>query len=270
MNRTLRGLAAGAIVAATAQMGAAQLVFFDNFEDGLVGQIPGGWTDTTSRIDNPTTGTPNARVINTIGSNGQLTKAVQLVDRVGTSQGIIREVDPTRIQKVQMDVRIDRYSSGPGWPGGMGFIKDMGADDLNSDPQAVIYAWTDRRWHFFAANGDQNRENAYDIIIPGLPLIELGRWYTLYVESDSLTGRHIAAVYDGFTKNLIGGTTFDVPNWDPQFGYYDAVAAYDGEPSTSTALSGGISTYDNVAYVPAPAGALAVSLGAFGMTRRRR
>lgn len=252
---------------------AANNVYYESFESYQLGAVPGGgWTDTNARIDDPRTPSPNAVVIDTIGANGQATKAVQIVDSIGTSSGIIREVAPTHFQQLQMDVRIDQFSdANRTWPGGIGLIKDMGADDLNKDPQAVLYAWEDRQWHFFVKNGDADTPGqAIDFVIPGLAPIELGRWYTLYVDADSNTGRFTAAVYDGATQQLLNGVIFDFPDWDPTFGHFDAITAFDGESPTAVGTQGGVSTYDNVYYIPAPGAPCSLAAAMLLTAQRRR
>jgi hypothetical protein len=255
MYRGLERFAACMLASLGAMSGEAPgQVYYESFDSYAPGGVPGGiWTDTSPRIDNPTVPSPNAIVIETIGANGFPTRAVQVVDAIGTSSGIIREVSPTTFQQLQMEVRIDQFSDANGaWPGGIGFLQDVGASDLNLGPQAVLYAWQDRRWHLFVKNAGVGSNEAIDILIPGLPAIEPGRWYVLYLDANTITGRFTAAVYDDATQQLINGVIFDFPNWDPAFGRFDAIAAFDGEPPTAVGTRGGVSTYDNVYYIPTP------------------
>lgn len=273
MNKQSRAIISSVIAIAGATTGhAAGQIYFENFESYELGQSPGGgWQSTNARIDNPTTPSPNAVVIDTIGADGRPTQAIQVVDAIGTSSGIVRDVKPVDFQQFQMDVRIDQFSNASGsWPGGIGFLKDEGADDFNRDPQAVLYAWEDRRWHLFIKNSDSSQDEAVDIVIPGLPPIELGRWYTLYLDANSETGRFTAAVYDGATRQLLNGVILDYPDWNPEFGRFDAVAAFDGEDANSSGTLGGVSTYDNAYYIPSPSAAFTFGSGLLVLSRRRR
>ena len=172
----------------------------DDFESYDVGSLPGTpWQDISTRIDNPTIPAPTASVINTTGADGSPTRAVQIVDERGTSSGIFADIQPADHHVFRMDVRIDQFSDVQGaWPGGIGLLQDENAADFNGDPQAVLYAWQDRRWHLFIKNSPAGAPNSsFDLLLAGLPRINVGRWYTLELEVDTQAGAFNASVFNG-------------------------------------------------------------------------
>lgn len=228
--------------------------FDDDFESYDVGELPGApWLDISTRIDNPTVPSPSALVVDTTGPDGSPTKAVQIVDEIGTSSGVLSEIAHADRHVMRMDVRIDQFSDASGaWPGGIGFLQDEGAADFNGDPQAVLYAWQDRRWHLFIKNAPASSTSGIDMLITGAPRIRPGTWYTLELKVDTQIGEFDASVFDAASGDLLGQQSFSFPNWDPQFGEFDALAAFDGEGGATGGTFGGVSTYDNVSYIPAP------------------
>ncbi|GAB5496264.1 MAG: hypothetical protein Phyf2KO_13440 [Phycisphaerales bacterium] len=242
----------------------------DDFESYNPGELPGSpWLDITSRIDNPTIPSPSALVVDTVGPDGSPTKAVQIVDAIGTSSGILTEIAPADRHVMRMDVRIDQFSDASGtWPGGIGFLQDEGAADFNGDPQAVLYAWQDRRWHLFIKNAPAGSPTGIDMLITGAPRIRPGAWYTLELTVNTQTGDFDASVFDAASGDLLGQRLYSFPNWDPQYGTFDALAAFDGEGGASGGTVGGVSTYDNVSYIPAPSAAALAAIGLM-MTRLR-
>jgi hypothetical protein len=244
----------------------------DDFENYDIGGLPGSpWQDIATRIDNPTVPSPSAFVLDTSGPGGAPTRAIQIVDAIGTSSGVLAEVRPADRHVFRMDVRIDQFSDAQGtWPGGIGLLQDEGAADFNGDPQAVLYAWQDRRWHLFVKNGPAGSQTGMDILISGVPRINPGTWYTLQLEVDSQTGTFDASVFNASTGALLGEDTLNFPNWDPEYGMFDALAAFDGEGGATGGTIGGVSTYDNLNYIPAPSAAAIAAISAMMVSLRRR
>lgn len=244
----------------------------DDFESYAPGGLPGApWQDITARIDSPTVPSPTAFVFDTTGPDGLSTRAVQIVDAIGTSSGILTEIEPTTSHTLRMDVRIDQFSDAQGaWPGGIGLLQDEGAADFNGDPQAVIYAWQDRRWHLFVKNGPAGTQTGFDVFITGAPRINPGTWYTLQLDADTTTGVFNASVFDAASGALLGSHTLNFPGWNPDFGNFDALAAFDGEGNAAGGTLGGVSTYDNMSYLPAPATTSIGVVAAIAFARRRR
>lgn len=244
----------------------------DDFESYAPGTFPGApWQDVSTRIDNPTVPAPTAFVLETTGADGLPTQAVQIVDNIGTSSGVMTEIQPADRHTLRMDVRIDQFSDVRGsWPGGIGFLQDEGASDFNADPQAVLYAWQDGRWHLFVKNSPDGLPiRNTDRILAGIPRINPGTWYTLQLEIDTTTGVFDASVYNATTGELLGEDSLNFTDWDPQFGRFDAIAAFDGEGGTAGTV-GGVSTYDNFSYIPAPSAAIFAAVSAAMAAVRRR
>lgn len=244
----------------------------DDFESYSLGDLPGApWQDITSRLDSPTVPSPTAFVLDTTGPDGLPTKAVQIVDAIGTSSGIVSEIQPATTHSLRMDVRIDQFSDAQGaWPGGIGLLQDEGAADFNGDPQAVIYAWQDQRWHMFVKNGPAGTQTGIDVVISGVPRITLGSWYSLQLDADTTSGVFNASVFDAASGTLLGSRTLSFPGWNPAFGEFDALAAFDGEGNAAGGTHGGVSTYDNLSYIPAPATMPFAVVAAIAFARRRR
>lgn len=261
MNRTVRALSI--CLPTLCVLPTSAQSFSDDFESYDVGSLPGTtWLDISTRIDNPTVPAPSALVVDTTGPDGSSTKAVRIVDAIGTSSGVLAEIARADRHVMRMDVRIDQFSDASGtWPGGIGFLQDEGAADFNGDPQAVLYAWQDRRWHLFIKNGPAGSPSGIDMLITGAPRIRPGLWYTLKLEVDTLTGEFDASVFNAASGDLLGQQSFSFPNWDPRFGDFDALAAFDGEGGASGGTVGGVSTYDNMSYIPAPSAAALAAIG---------
>ncbi|MFT5423955.1 MAG: hypothetical protein ACI89L_001747 [Phycisphaerales bacterium] len=266
MNRFLITLCLGSL--ALPALGQA---FTDDFEGYDTGQLPGSpWVDVNTRIDNPTVASPSARVVNTTGPDGEPTRAVRTAREFGTSSGILREINPAESHSLTMDVRIDRFTDAPGinWPGGIGFLQDLGAEDLNQDPQAILYAYSDQRWHLFIKNGGANG-TGIDLLLNATPTIQLAKWYTLQVDANTETGAFSATVYDATTNQRLGGVNHTFADWDPAVGQFDAIAAFDGDANGGGNFPGR-STFDNVKYIPAPGPASLFLLSGLALGARRR
>jgi len=262
IQRPITLLAALALSAAPAL---ADLIAED-FEPYAAGTFPGGpWHDIAGRADANPAPSPTMFVINTVDAHGELTHALQTTAVNGTN-GVFADIEQARAHTVTMDVRIDRLASpGEGWPAGVGFLQDAGLGDVNRNPHAVIYGWTDRSWHLFVSQGVDSQ--AVDLRINGSGF-QIGIWYTLSLMVDTETGTFEASVLDAATGALIGSRAHTFDGWDADRGHYDAISMFDGElPGSSTA---GRSSIDNVRYVPVPSmSCLLLSAMAMRAIRRR-
>ncbi len=222
----------------------------EDFEDSTPGQLPNApWLDVVTRIDRPTVPSPTALVVETTDVDGQPTQAVQLLDAIGTSQGILAEFDPSSGHRVTARVRIDQFSDAPGgpWPIAVGVLQSGPEDDFNLNPHAVIYAFGDGNWYLFVSSG-AGGPGALNAVITAPPIVE-GTWYALTLEIDAIRGNFRAVVSDPSTGRILGETTSSVAQWDPDFGQYDAVAVFDGEYGTM-GTQGGTTVVDDLTYEP--------------------
>lgn len=247
----------------------------DGFESYGLSSFPSGpWLEVASRIDNPTTPIPSAQIIDTTNAQGQATQAVQLVDAVGTSQGLLAEIERASRHVLEVDVRVDSYatSNGATWTGAAGFFAETEREDLNFGPQVAIYAsGNSQRWRVFLQNGDAGSP-AFDFGIGSNRGIaaDVNRWYRLRLEVETETGMTIASVLDGATRDVLGSRTFNPTSWDGARSDWDSVVLFDGEYNSSGIGNGGVATYDNVFYTPAPGAALVCSAPLLWGFRRRR
>ncbi|GJM17939.1 MAG: hypothetical protein DHS20C14_01520 [Phycisphaeraceae bacterium] len=256
-------------IAALALAGTASAdLFHDDFESYTNGALPGGeWHDIFERaVDRPVP-SPSMTVIDTTDAHGNATKAMQSSVVKGTN-GAFVPIAHAKTHTVSMDVRIDQLAApGQGWPAGVGFIKDLGdpSVDVNRNPQAILYGWTDRRWRFFAtqSNGTPNKDDQ----LSG-PRFVLGTWYRLTVTVDTEIGLLQATVADAATGQIRNTGSHSFTNWDVENGMFDAFTMFDGESENSTTV--GQATVDNVTYTPAPGAATAILTLALGAGARRR
>lgn len=248
------------------------VVLEDGFESYQVGTLPGGpWADATSRIDAPTVPAPSALLIDTTDAFGNPTRALQTVDAIGTSSGVLAEFAPVNASRVTADVRIDQFTNvrrGATWSAAVGFVQDTpGVEDFNFGPQAVVYAAVGTpTYRVFVSNDG----NSFDFEIPGA-VVALDAWVTIDISIDAAAGSVEASVSDPVSGAVLGevARTFDM--WSAAEAQYDAVALFDGEYNTVGGTQGGLATFDNVVHtvIPAPA-STAVLMGATLLLRRRR
>lgn len=246
---------------------AAAGIVSDSFESYTSGSFPTEpWHDIRScAADNPTPA-PTMSIIETTDAHGKTTQALQSNATNGTN-GAFFDIDHARTHTVTADLRIDRLAApNQGWPMGVGFANsiDNGNDDVNGNPHAVIYAWTDRRFRLFIRTGDG--APGRDFVITG-PRFDLDTWYTLSLQVDTATGAFEARVLDAVSGETLSTRSVTSPQWDQELGMYDAAAFFDGETPGSTF---GQATLDNVSYVPAPWAAYALLFSGALACRRRR
>ncbi|MEO0630503.1 MAG: hypothetical protein AAFY46_07210 [Planctomycetota bacterium] len=259
-------------MAAVAHGAASQQVLLDDgFESYQVGSLPSGpWADATSRIDAPTVPSPSATVIGTTDAFGNPTQALQTVDAIGTSSGVLAEFAPVRASRVTADVRIDQFTDvrrGATWSAAVGFLQDTGTDDFNTGPQAVVYAAIGApTYRVFVLNDG----NSFDFEIPGASIV-LDSWVTIDIAMDAVTGSVDASVIDPVSGTVLGSVARTFANWSTADAQYDAVAFFDGEYNTVGGTQGGQATLDNFVHtvVPAPGGIVVLAGGVFLLSRRR-
>lgn len=227
----------------------------DDFEATLVGQQPNDpWLDVVARIDDPTVPSPSATVVDTSDPLGDSTRAVQLHDAIGTSQGLMATIDPSTYHRVAASVRIDQFTDAAGgdsWPVAVGLLQDAHTRDLNQSPHAVVSARGDGTWHLSVRNGDADSPTL-DVELP-TPAIEIGQWYQVQLEVvDATTGELRAEVSDPATGDVLGELMVLASVWDESYAEYDAVAIFDGEYGVEGGTQGGQATLDDVVYAPRP------------------
>lgn len=252
---------------------AAQTVLLeDSFEGYGLGGLPGGpWSDTTSRIAAPTVASPTATIIDTTDAFGNPTRAVQTVDAIGTSSGILSDFSPVNASRVTADVRIDQFTDvrrGATWSAAVGFLQDTGTDDFNTGPQAVVYAPIGApEYRVFVLNDG----NFFDFAIPGADIV-LDSWVTIDIAMNAAAGSVQASVSDPVTGRVLGDVTRTFDTWSPADAQYDAVAFFDGEYNTVGGTQGGQATLDNFAHtvIPAPGGVAIVGAAGVLFSGRRR
>lgn len=258
----LVALNATALLAASATGGIIQ----DNFESYDTGSFPGGqWNDIFGRVvDNPTPG-PTMGVIDTIDANGNATRAIQS-SQIGGTNGVYASIESSRIHTMSVDMRIDTTPRTNSWPMAVGFTQQTApGEDINRQSQAVVYAWSNRRFFLFVSQ--EFGGAAANLVLPNFQFTE-DTWYTVSLTADTETGSFQAQVSDAATGDVLTSRNYNASVWDSSLGDYDSLSFFDGEPIGST--NGVQATLDNVNYVPAPSmtAMIAITLGA--VSRRRR
>lgn len=242
-------------------------VFGDDFQAYEVGSTPGApWEDIADSIRNPTLPGPTGQIIDTIGRGGVATRAYQVFQTRGTSQGIIMPFAPLSRVGVEADMRVDIHPSPvrwSNWTSALGLFQDLDLSDINRCPQAVVYVY-DERWYFFGAtNPNQHYVNEQ---LSEAPVVA-GEWYHVGLMADTQTGAFSIRI-TGESGLVEIERTVALPDWDPSLGRYDRMAAFDGEYARGAATPGQF-TVDNIVLVPGP-GSLVVVAAMGGMVRRKR
>lgn len=242
MNTPRFACVLGAVIAASSLQ--AQPIT-DDFEHATPGTFPDQiWDDMLSRAVN-TASDPTMIVVDTIGPDGQPTRALQSVQAHGTN-GFFKDVADAAVHELTMDVRVDAIPTpNTGWPVGLGFVRYSGTGDINENPQIVLYSWTTRHWNFFIA--PMGGRPALDMRMSG-PRYTVGRWYTAWVRLNSETGQIDAEIRDPQTGVVLNSISHQYAGWDPQIDRFDSVVFFDGDQMTTPAQSQ--ATIDNIVYIP--------------------
>ncbi len=221
----------------------------DEFETYPVGAFPAGdWSDITDRTVGSPTVSPTMTIIETFDAHGNPTRAVQTNQEPGTN-GFYQNVSTaTSSHRVTMDVRVDSmHSANAGWPVSVGYSRYLGQDDVNANPQGLIYVWTGRVWNLFIAPG--GGRPAVDLRLNG-PQLVLGHWYTVTLDVDVELGRFTAEVRDAATGVLRNSLVHNYAQWNPAIDSFNSITVFDGG-NTSSPLQGQ-ATIDNVVYTSSP------------------
>ena len=219
----------------------------DNFEAHQVGSFPvENWNDITDRTVGSPAQSPSMSVIETTDAQGEPTLAAQTNQEPGTN-GFYQSISPeTSFQHISMDVRVDSmHAANAGWPVGVGYSRYSGEGDVNANPHAVIYVWTNRVWNLFIAPGDGRP--AVDLRVNG-PQFVVGQWYTLTLDVNVETGAFEAKVFDAVTGDLLNSVSHTYAQWDSRIDSFNSITVFDGGNITSPLQ--GQSTIDNVEYTP--------------------
>ena len=244
----------------------------DDFESYGVGSVPGGvWQDTINFIDAPTHPASSVSVIQTADAFGNMTNAVQIVDHIGSSGGMMSRVGAAAFQRFEIDVRLDQQGNGssPNWMSAIGFVQDTEQADFNWSPQAFVYTTGSGRFRLYVQNNDGQGTGFRDWGM-GVGQLSLDSWYRVSLEVDTVNGIFDASVIDVATGDVLSSTHRTYTGWDAGFGQYDLVSFMDGEYGSNPGTISNISTYDNANYVPAPGVLGIAALGGMCATRRRR
>ncbi len=223
----------------------------DDFESHEVGLFPSStWNDITDRTVGSPTVSPTMTIIETTDAHGNPTRAAQTNQEPGTN-GLYQYVSPdTQHHHISMDVRIDSmHAANAGWPVSVGYSRYLGQDDVNANPQALVYVWTGRVWNLFIALGDGRP--AVDLRVTG-PQFNIGQWYTVTLDVDVATGFFEAQVFDAATGDRLNRVTHTYAQWDPEVDSFTSITSFDGG-NVNSALQGQ-STIDNVMYAQSPLG----------------
>lgn len=238
--------------------------FTETFESITPGAFPGSpWRDIAgSAVPSPQT--PTGQVIDTTGADGSPTRAFQIFQTHGTSQGLIANIDPAASHRIEADLRVDLHPTPPrfgNWTAAMGFFQEEGPPiDINAEPQGVVYVYREK-WYFYGATSPSNHIN----VVLGQTPVTAGAWYRVALETDTQTGAFLVTVHDAQGQQLIDASVA-IPNFSPAMGAYNRVAIFDGEYAGPAATAGRFSA-DNIRYVPTPA---PLALLAIAAIRRRR
>lgn len=245
---------------------AAGDIFSDDFESYPANSFPGGnWQDIDSRVvDNQTPG-PTMNVIDTFDAFGNPTRAIQS-SRVSGTNGVFADIESSRFHSMSVDMRIDSTPQTNSWPMAVGFTQQTAAgQDINRQSQAVVYAWSNRRFFLFVSQ--EFGGPAANLVLPGFTFSE-DTWYTVSLTTDTELGSFSASILDAVTGDVLTSRDYTAAVWDPALADYDSLSMFDGEPVGSA--NGVQATLDNVNYVPAPSAACVMLSAMTFWTRRRR
>lgn len=252
--------------------GTARSEIVDNFESYQLGTVPGGvWEDARHYVNGSTHTGDSVDIIQTTDAFGNPTRAVQIVDHLGTSGGLVSRVEHTHIQHLEVDVRFDQFADGnvPNWMGAVGFYQENDGADLNSLPQAMVWASRNGRFRLFVHNTDEQGSSAETYGL-GNSRWSLDTWYRISLEADTINGSFNVQIVDLASGNLLLNATREVNDWDPTFGQYNLVSMNDGEYGDPLGSIANMASFDNVNYTPTPGSVILMLGGGVMLTRRQR
>lgn len=246
----------------------------DDFESYDIGQAPSGiWRDVVSYIDDPTNPGPTVSVIQTTDAFGGATRAMQIDGAgIGSSGGIAAQVQHSRYQRFETDLRLDRGGNGsnPNWIAASGFFQETDQSDFNWMPQAFVYATRgSSRFRLYVRNADGRTGASRDFGL-GAHAWSFDAWYRIVLEVDTETGVFDATIVDLASGETIVDATRTYAGWNSVWGRYDTISVNDGEYGSNPGSIGNIATIDNIGYAPAPGTAVVVLGAAMVGARRRR
>ncbi|MBO6512679.1 MAG: hypothetical protein JJ974_01785 [Phycisphaerales bacterium] len=244
----------------------------DDFESYTLGGSPSGiWQDASSYIVNPSNPGPTVEVITTTDAMGNATQAVQIQDGLGSSGGIIGQVQHASMQRMEMDVRLDQIGNGsnPNWIAATGFAQLTDQDDINRMPQAFVYAdKNSSRFRLYVSNSNGN--TGFRDFGLGAHSWELDTWYRIGLGVNSETGVFEVSIVNAQTGEVLVDVLRGYNGWNSDFGQYDLAGVIDGEYGSNLGTIANMASVDNFSYVPSPGTALALgALGLFASHRRR-
>lgn len=257
-------IAIGLALSAVATGCSAGPAWSDNFESYAPGSFPGGrWRDFgTAAV--PVPALPTGTVIQTTGMTGSSTRAFQVSQRSGRSQGLIADIEHADTHRFEADLRVDIHPTPArfgDWTAAMGYFKESDpSTDINFEPQGIVYVYN-QRWWFYGSTGVGNPTNMQ----LGTASVAAGVWYHVSLGVDTRNGVFNVQISNA-AQTLISRQVA-ISGYIASTGRYNRVGIYDGEYSGQSATPGQFSA-DNVSYIPAP-GTAAALLG-FGAVRRRR
>ncbi len=263
--------AIGALTLTVSAAGAG--VVSEGFEGYDIGDSPAGiWRDVSSFIDSPSNPGPTVSVIETQDAFGSMTRAMQINgDGIGSSGGIAGQVEHSRYQRFETDLRLDRGGNGsnPNWIAASGFFQETDQSDFNWMPQAFVYATRgSNRFRLYVRNADGQNGASRDFGL-GAHSWSFDTWYRIVLEVDTESGVFDTTIVDIESGETIVEISRTYNGWNSEWGRYDFISVNDGEYGTNPGTIGNIATIDNIGYVPAP-GSVMVLLGAGALGARRR
>lgn len=253
------------LLAAAAFAGSARSASFsDDFESYAPGSFPSPtWIDVRN-VALPHAPLPSAQVIATTDAFGNPTQALQTLDAISPSQGVLTPIASADEHALAGDLRVDRYgtlgsgaSTNSDWPVQLGLSQVLFGSDVCCfpTPQVGIYASTQTQgWRLYSIDA---AGKATDIDLDGAAVA--GTWYRVDLDVDELSGTVRSRIVDIASGVAVVDRTDVIPGWTaPDF---DAIAFFDGELSGGDVAGQG--SLDNVDYaaVPEPGTLALASLG---------
>ncbi len=283
LTRTLIGLA---ILAGT---GANAATVSDDFESSPVGFFPSAkWQDAAGPDFSPPNSAypqpplPSALVVNTTDAFGNPTRAVQIVEGLGSSKGLYAVDGIPVLKTLQADVRVLQYSNGDpntvrpylDSPVSLGFFK---ADPADSPFVNLYLDSGSHTWHLGYTGNNAIGPDVDDYSLGG-PQALINVWYTASLSWDTVGHSFTAQVFDTATGLTLVSATINL-GAQALPDDFNATMLWAGEasatlpPTPGGATLANISQFDNIntAPVPEPASALMWGAGvALLVVKRRR